>query len=309
MNLLLSSTASKILQVLLENPFKKFKEIELVNTAKIGKGAGAERIKALFEEGIVLEQRVGKAKVISLNLRSPAFFFIKNIFDQQKVKRLSALRLAAILFFSQKVQPPASLLILFGSTAAGTATTQSDIDLLIAGKNIPVIETARSKTEELFGARLNLHVYALEEIYSKIKEDTFLQNVLLQGVIVKGYDTARDLFLVVAEKEKKNFQRLDYFGERIAAAKRNYAHHDYAATEEIINYLQEQLIFYILTEKKISYQSKKDAAEAIQKLPEGKVFSKVAALNEKIDKLGLFLQEIVIRTIIEEEYGFKTRNT
>ncbi|MBI2669204.1 nucleotidyltransferase domain-containing protein [Candidatus Woesearchaeota archaeon] len=306
MTKLLSLTASKLLRVLLENPLKEFKEIELINTAKIGKGAGAEHIKTLIGEGIVLEQRVGKARIVSLNLKSLLFFFLKNMLDRQKVNLLSKSRLAAVSMFKREVQQHTSLLILFGSTIAGTATAHSDIDILVISKSHSIIHAARTKTEGAFGERLNLHVYRLQDIRSKITDDPFLRNVLLQGVILMGYDAATNLFHLLAKNERKNFQRIDYFKERIAAAKRNYVRKDYGAAQEIISHLQEQLIFYILADQKIPYQSKKDAVQAIQKLPEGELLSKVkrASLNEKIDKLEEFIREMLIRITLEEEYGF-----
>lgn len=309
---ILSTTTHKILEVLLANPLKEYKEIELIQTARSGKGAAAEHIKTLIKEGVLSEKRVGRTKILSLRWGSPTLFFFRNALYLQKLKRLAKPTLAAVLLFKEEVQAVASVVILFGSTAAGTASVESDLDILLVSKQSPVIESARKKTEGLFGQRLNLHLYSEEAFMSQITKDSFLQQALLQGVILSGYDFAIKIFPILAKTEKKDRQRLDYFKERISAARRNYQQKDAGAAKEIFNQLQEQLIYYILTIHGIGYESKKNAAIAIQPLPEGKLLKDIRILpfNKKIDKLEALIQEILIRIILEDEgYEPYTGNT
>lgn len=306
---LLSKTAQKILAVLLQDPFREFKEIELIGRAGTGKGAAAALIDALVKEGLLLERRVGKSKIISLHLKNPTAFWLKNIFDYEKLQRLSPERLAAALYFTR--ESSATLVIVFGSTIAGTATAQSDIDLLIVSQDPKTIETARKKAEELLGQRLNLHLYSREEIRDKIRDDAFVRNVLIRGAVLQGYDLASELYSLLSPKEKKSLEKLFYFKERISAAERNYHQNDSASAQEILERLQEQLIFYILTERKVSYQSKKDAAEAIQRLPKGKAFKSMTKkpLKDKMEIIAAFVQKLLINTILEEEgYGSTIRD-
>ncbi len=304
----LTKTAQKIFQVLVDAPLKEFKEIELINAAKTGKGATGKLIDNLIEDNILKSRRAGKTKLISLHLTNPTVFSLKNLFALEKLRHLPKPRLAAVLLFNKEVQSATSLLILFGSTTAGTATSTSDIDLLVVSQHIPKVELARKKVEESLGIRLNLHLYDKSEIRNEFNNDPFLQNALFRGVILSGYDLALELYRSW-EKDELNLARIFYFQERIRAARRNYLQKDNEGASEIIAQLQEQLIFYFLSYHHIPYESKKDAAEQIKKLPEAKKLFQKVQLKEKIDILDVFVQNILINQLIREEKdGFAPRN-
>ncbi len=304
----LSKTAQKVLQVLADAPIKEFKEIDLIQAAETGKGAAGKLIDALIEEGILNVKRAGKTKILSLNLANPAVFSLKNLFALEKLPYLSKRRLAAALLFAEEVHQAASLLILFGSTSAGTATPNSDIDFMVISKHIPKIELARKKVEESFGLRLNLHIYEELEAANKFKEDHFLQNILFQGVILSGYDLAFKFYLSL-EKDKLNLERIFYFQERARAARRNYLQKDYDGASEIIGQLEEQLVFYLLSDSKIIYESRKDAARKIKRLPEAKILFKKVKLREKMDIFDNFIQRLLIDQIVgKRKHGLARRN-
>lgn len=297
-----SKTAIKILKILLENPLQEFKEFELIKKAKVGKGSAGKFIDNSIKENLFLEKRIGKTKLISLNLFNSQIFLLKNLFDQEKLFKLSKSKLSSIFLFKNEVENNSSMIIIFGSTIAGTATKKSDIDLLIVSDNLDRIEEARKKYEELFGERFNLHSYDEREIIKNINSDKFIQNALIKGVIVNGYDFGNKLFRDL--REKKNIEdRLFYFHDRIRAALRNYLNKDYASTKEILNKLQEQVIFYLLTERNIPYSSKKDAYEAIKKMPEGKTIQRInkVQLKQKINLMENLISQILQDNILESE--------
>ncbi len=311
MTAVLSATAYKITTVLRNHPLREFQEIELIHAANTGKGAAAILIHQLVQEGFLQERRVGRAKMVSWNLSNPQTIVLQNILDQEKIRLLSPSQLAAALLFKRAAGSAIVLMVIFGSTTAGTAAPHSDIDLLLVSDRLPALEKARKKAEEYLGERLNLHIYSEKEINEKVKTDSFIQNALLQGVILRGSDLLQEIYVQLKAKNVELFTRLDYFKERIMAARRNYNHKDAESAQEIINRVQEQLIFYILTVKGISYKSKKDAWETIKKIPEGRVFISItrSPLKEKIDKLEVIFREILIKMIMEEEgYGSQNRN-
>ncbi len=293
----LTKTAQKVFQVLIDAPLKEFKEIELINAAKTGKGATGKLIDNLIEDKILKARRAGKTKLVSLHLANPTVFSLKNLFALEKLRRLPKQRLAEVLLFNKEVRQSTSLLILFGSIAAGTAASASDIDLLVVSQQIPKVELARKKVEESLGMRLNLHLYDEPEIRNKLQKDSFLQNVLFQGIVLSGYDLAFELYCSLKE-DKLNLDRIFYFQERVRAARRNYLQKDYASAKEIINHLKEQLIFYLLSDLKVPYESKKDAAQKIKKLPEAKKLFRKVQLKEKIDILEAFVQQTLINQLV-----------
>lgn len=297
-----SKTAVKIWEILLDNPLQEFKEIELIKKAKTGKGSASKFIDRLISEGLLTGKRIGKTKLISLNFVHPQNFLLKNLFDQRKLSKLSKSKLSSVILFKGEAEKYASLIILFGSSVAGTAVEESDLDLLIVSNNFTKIERIRKKVEELLGERFNLHFYSKKEVMKKSKTDKFILNAFLKGVLLSGYDLGKELFVNLKEKSILE-ERLFYFHERAKSALRNYLNEDYASAREILATLMEQVIFYLLTEKKIPYTSKKDAQKAIKKLPEAKIILKInnSRLKQKISLMESFVQEIIKNKILEGE--------
>ncbi len=301
MEILGSKTAIKILSIVLEEPLREFKEIELIAAANTGKGSGATVINALIKENIIMEKRNGRTKLLSLNLRSNAAFVLKHLFSQNKIKNMSLSKRAAIFFFKKEASEQAHLIILFGSTFAGTAEKESDIDVFVVPKDIKKIEMSRKKVEEIVGEQFNIHYGEREHIMTDIKSDSFIKNIITKGCILGGYDFAKEIFSSLGEK--KNVGRLLFLQERVNASLRNYAQKDYTTAEEILNNALEQLIFYILEEKSISYASKKDAEKNISVTSEGKQIEKIKrmSLKERISHIHDFIISLLYGKILEEE--------
>ena len=293
-----NKTALKLLRVLLDEPFHEFKEIELIGKAKTGKGSASNVIDHLIKKGILLEKRVGKAKIISLNVYSQHVFLLMGLFNLEKMANMPDAKQAAIMLLKDKVKKNVELLVVFGSCVDGTATEKSDIDILVVSNNINKAIKERKKIEELFGERFNLHSYTKNEIRKKIKTDIFIQNALLRGILIYGHDFGRYLFFI---KKEKDTDRLIFFNERIKSALRNYINKDHKAAAEIISKTLEQIAFYLLSERRISFTSKKNAQDLVMKLPEGKIFQKInrASLKDKINLSEKLVLDILKRGILE----------
>ena len=298
-----NKTTVKILKVLFDDPLQEYKEIDLIVKAGVGKGSAATAINNLVQEGILLQKKAGKAKLLSFNFQNKKAFLLKSLLDEEKINLLSGSRLAALLFFKSLVQNKVKMLLVFGSTISGTATAKSDIDILIILSNPKVsLEEDRKRAEEVFGERLNLHPYT--ERLANVKADNFLKNAILRGVILHGYDTGARLYSQL--KEKKGIERLLFLMERVRSAERNYLSKDNATAIEVIETAVEQLIYDILSEKEILYTSKKDALESMKKLKEGATIKKMlsAPLREKIALAEKFIISIIEERILAREgYG------
>jgi len=291
-----TKTALKLLKVLFENPMREFKEIELIKSAETGKGAASQTIDKLLKKEILLEKRIGKTKVINLNLRNKEVYFLKMLFDNEKLVLMGKSKLSALLLFVQKVKKYSQLIIVFGSSIAGTVKKESDIDILIVCDNLDDISEERKKIEELFGEKFNIHCYSEDEIKNKMKEDSFIKNAFIKGVIVEGYDFGGELFVNLTLS--RDIDRLLFLHGRIKSAFNNYLKKDYAASKEILDKAIEQLIFYILSNKGVEYTSKKDAYETILKLPEGKEIERINKVE--FGKRINLIEELVLRMIREE---------
>lgn len=297
-----TKTSIKLLNVLFSEPLHEFKEIELIRKAKTGKGSASNTIEGMVKENILLEKRIGKTKVISLNLKSHYVFLLKSAFDRGKMLYISDAKKAAITLFKDRIGENAQLLAVFGSCITTKATEKSDIDILAVSDNFRKINQERVKIEELFGERFNLHQYTKSEIKGKFDEDKFAQNALLKGIVIYGYDLALELFI----GEKSDLSRLFFLNERIKSALRNYANKDFETAKEIAEKTLEQIIFYLFSEKGIGYASKKDAMESVAKLKEGKIIKKINKSSSKDSIVlieNLLLNMLKNKILIEEGYA------
>src|SRR3989338_11529391 len=148
MQILGTKTGLKILKVVFENPLKEFKEIDLIKEAGTGKGSASDIINKLIKEKILIEKKVGKAKIVSLNMRNHSAFLIKELFDRTKLLVMGKNKLAALMLFSKEIKEFSDLVVVFGSSIAGTSTKESDIDVLIACNNPNKLQESRKKIEE-----------------------------------------------------------------------------------------------------------------------------------------------------------------
>ena len=298
--LLGSKTAIKILSVLFSNPLQEFKEISLIKAANTGKGSASNLIDKLIKERVVISKRVGKTKIIKLNLLSEPVFLLKSSFDSKRLQNLPRDVLASIKLLKSKLREDISLIIAFGSYIAGTAAEESDIDILIVTKNAEKANEEKKKAEEIFGKKINLHIFTKNEIFKQ--KDYFIRNALIRGIIVYGYDMA---FYLLKDSQKEPFDKIEYLLDRHKAALRNYVSKDYKAADYITENIIEQLAFLILSEKGMQYVSKKDAMDSIKKLPEGKIIENIKKTGgkQKIEQLEKFLIGLYTSHILGEYYA------
>lgn len=290
-----TKTELKILKVLTENPFQEFKEIELINAAGTGKGSAGIVIDYLIDKKLINESRAGKTKIISLNTQNHFAFLIRELLNREKLSKMEDKRLAALMLFSNETKSISDLIVVFGSSLAGTHTEESDLDILIATNKIEKVQESRKRIEELFNIRFNLHFYN--------KYDEFTKSAFLNGVLIHGFETGRNIFLNIKTKKIFDLDRLFFFDERVKSVLRNYNNKDYNAAESIMEKLIEQIIFYLLSEYKINYASRKDAFELIKKTKEGKLIERIlkSSLKSKIVQIDELITEILIKKILENE--------
>ncbi len=284
-----NKTSLKLLKILIDAPLTDFKEIELIKRARTGKGSAGKAINSMVKSHLLLERRIGKTKVICANIQNQGFLFLKTLFDQKKLEALEDTKKAALLLFREKIKDSVDMVIVFGSTVAGTATENSDVDILVVTDKIDEVNRQRKQVEGLFGVRFNLHIYAKDDILKKLKTDTLVYNALVTGVLIQGYGLAISLFAGIKTNVAKNedaITRLLFFKDRINSASRNYANKDLETAREILSKTLEQITFYLLSEKALNAPSKKDALCLIKSLPEGKLIQSINKSNLK-DKISL----------------------
>lgn len=160
-----SKTKIKLLRILFLYPQRQFSVTELIDEAKIGKGRIAEELCDLVKTGIIIHKSGGKPKLYTANKDHPLFWDLQTIFEREKRHSLplsNKLRqLASEL--SVKLSKLASAALIFGSAAAGTYMSSSDVDLLVVSERKKEVRLAIGGLEKRYGVRFESIVLSKEE--------------------------------------------------------------------------------------------------------------------------------------------------
>ncbi len=188
--LLGSTSKTRLLSKIIERPRASFSVSELGRLADLPKASVSVIVGQWEERGLVLSQRQGRNKLVSLN---PDFYLLpelKKIFDKTKdfqrplIERLKSLHSLK----SQKVKA----VVVFGSRSRGDFSHSSDLDVLVGLENKNSAFTERILEEFVqatnrAGVRFSPVFLGKNEIRERWREkDQFLLNALKQGRIIKG---------------------------------------------------------------------------------------------------------------------------
>lgn len=293
-----TKTAIKVFSILLENPHKEFKEIELIKKSGVGKGAGAEAINKLSIYNMIKIKKVGKTKSILLNIINPLAFNLRQLLDYGRFLSLPESKISAVLFFKEKAYEDSKAIILFGSLSAGTYTEKSDIDLLIFSDREKAINTARKEISDITGEKLNTHFVKRAYAKKEFKENDLVKNAIVGGIIIHGGSYIREII-----RQQEDLKELKFIRERISAAWRNYSNKDYESVKEILSAIREDMAFLACKTEGLDALSRKDAISKIKKLDEYKALFNMNKLNieNQLDAVEDIYMKLFNKTILRGE--------
>jgi predicted nucleotidyltransferase len=130
-NLIGSGSKVKILRLLFEYPNREFSTKEVLVDTGVGFGYGLKCLNNMHESGILLCKKVGKQKRYFLNKESTLYPIFLELFktESESFPRISYRNRGILAEIIEKLDR--ETVILFGSVAAGTATKESDLDILV----------------------------------------------------------------------------------------------------------------------------------------------------------------------------------
>ncbi|MBM3253135.1 MAG: winged helix-turn-helix transcriptional regulator [Candidatus Omnitrophica bacterium] len=117
------TTEQKILSLFVANPNKSFYGREISKKIKISLGATSNALRFLEKKGILTSERKGKTSLYTLKLPNP---YIEHF------KILNSLLVIEPLV--ERLKSISRRILLYGSYAAGTFTSESDLDLFIVSE-------------------------------------------------------------------------------------------------------------------------------------------------------------------------------
>ena len=186
-NILGSLTKIRILRLFFEYPNRTFTTDEVLRNSYVGRGYGGKCIKQLLNLDILKMNKVGKEKRYTLNKESKFYEPLKDLFDLERNKypTFSYVHRNIIGDLSQSLTD--ETIIVFGSVAAGTATLDSDIDILIVSEKESFVKKYVKKLQKKYGMKIQAIILTFERLKILIREKSMLlKNISKEKVFVSG---------------------------------------------------------------------------------------------------------------------------
>lgn len=181
---LYTTTQQRLLGLLFGQPRRSFFVTELIDLARVGRGAVQRELARLERSGLVVTERYGNRKHYRANADAPIYkelcsIMLKTVGIREQVQ--AALEpLTALISFA----------LIYGSVAKQADTAQSDIDLLVVSDDLTLEElyTHLSPAEKRLGRQISPTLYTVPEFNQRRENgNPFLKRVL-EGptVLLKG---------------------------------------------------------------------------------------------------------------------------
>lgn len=147
---------------------------------RLGHSAGtlARELTRFSQEGLLLREARGKEVFYHLNRSHPLYAEIKGIVE--KTRGISV-RLAEGLQSIKAIQQA----YIYGSFAKNTPAADSDIDLLLVGKETPSCRKLLKNLETRFGRTINVTTYTPEEFESKRRDKSEFLFEVMRGPLIQ----------------------------------------------------------------------------------------------------------------------------
>jgi predicted nucleotidyltransferase len=178
---LFSSTQQRVLTLIFGQPDRSYFARELIKLANSGSGAVQRELQRLERSGLVKVTQQGNQKHYQANQSAPVFPELRSII--LKTVGLAEPLRAALAPLQRRI----GFAVLYGSTAKGTDTAYSDIDLLIVADHLSLEEiyAAIAPAERDLARRISPTLYTPEEFRRRRNRgDSFVSRVLTGDHIV-----------------------------------------------------------------------------------------------------------------------------
>lgn len=184
---LFSEYRRKVLALLLLHPDERYHQREIARLTDTISGTLSRELSKMVEAGVLLKESVGNQMQYRANQDCAIFTELVSIL--RKTDGLPETIAQALLPFSDRIKAA----FIFGSTASGKATADSDIDLMVIGDvTFSELVTALYSLQEKLGREINPKQYAEQEWFQLLTE---------QGGFVRDLLAKPKLFVTGSEAD------------------------------------------------------------------------------------------------------------
>ena len=177
---LFTKTQRKILALLFSRSDASLYKNEIIRRAGMGRGTIARELDSFVAAGILSAEKMGNQTRFRANPACPVYKELQSLV--RKTFGIAEEVAAALAPLDSKIQ----YAFVYGSVAKGEEKAESDLDLMIVGRNIAYgdVMSALLETEKDLGRTINPTVYT-PEAYNKnlAQKDSFLKRVLAQPIL------------------------------------------------------------------------------------------------------------------------------
>jgi len=123
----MTPTFMAVFELFLSDPMQEYHERKVVRTTKVSKGSANKMLRLLADLGFLTREKRGRMVFYKLNLTEAVVRQFKTVVTVYALKELM-----------NRIKDESRRIILFGSCAQGTDTSDSDIDLFVltSAKNL-----------------------------------------------------------------------------------------------------------------------------------------------------------------------------
>ncbi len=172
---LFSSTQQRVLAYLYGQVGRSFFASELIRLTGSGSGAVQRELAKLERSGLVTVKSIGNQKHYQANPDSPIFNELHGIV--MKTVGVADVLRAALAPLADAID----VAFIYGSVAQGTERADSDIDLMLIGKDLSygAVMEQLGELETRLGREVNPSIYSPQELKRKLQSDNaFVQRVM-----------------------------------------------------------------------------------------------------------------------------------
>lgn len=177
---LFTKTQRKILALLFSRSDASLYKNEIIRRAGMGRGTIARELDSLVAAGILSAEKMGNQTRFRANPACPVYKELQSLV--RKTFGIAGEVAAALAPLDSQIQ----YAFVYGSVARGEEKAESDLDLMIVGRNIAYgdVMSALLETEKDLGRTINPTVYSPEDYSKKLaQKDSFLKRVLAQPIL------------------------------------------------------------------------------------------------------------------------------
>jgi predicted nucleotidyltransferase len=163
-----------ILKPFLEDPLKEFNVRELAKVIKITPATASKHLKYFTKESILKYRKERNYDLYKANIENQYFRDLKVYYSIIKIKKSNIIEELNKFYIKPTI-------ILFGSTATGYDTKESDIDLVIISEKKDDFLKQKEFEKKL---KKTLQIFIVKEL--KNLKNPYLINNVLSGIVLQG---------------------------------------------------------------------------------------------------------------------------